>query len=119
MVRVADPGVAESGSCLSSTRRDTRPTSLVITRAREGIANHFLDAHARAWITTRDAGLIRLAGALNVFAERELDPRHRSGKKNSLAGRPYLIFTTVFNPPIGLAEPCRRFKVVTPPASSR
>jgi len=41
------------------------------------------------------------------------------GKINSLAGRPHLIFTTVFKPPIGFAEPCSRFKVVTPPASSR
>jgi len=48
-----------------------------------------------------------------------LVPGIAPGNKNSLAGRPYLIFTTVFRPPIGFAEPCSRFSVVTPPASSR
>ena len=37
-------------------------------------------------------------------------------KINSSTGRPYLNLTTVFCPPIGFAEPCRRFAEVTPPA---
>src|SRR5215213_5875289 len=56
------------------------PRSLVITRARECIANRLFNTHARVWIATRDARLVRRARALHVFAERKLDSRHRTRK---------------------------------------
>src|SRR6185295_15517960 len=48
------------------------------------------DSHTRVWITTRDARLIWPARLLDVFAERELDPRHRS-RKQELAGRTSIL----------------------------
>src|SRR6185369_1833184 len=63
------------------------PRALVIARACERIANHFLNAHARVWITALNAGQIRRTGTLYVFTKRKLDPRYRARKKK-LARRP-------------------------------
>src|SRR4029079_15217724 len=66
------------------------PRSLVITRARERIANRLFNTHARVWITARDARLVGRPRALHVFAERKLYPRHRSWKQK-LTRRPAIL----------------------------
>src|SRR6185369_12073388 len=62
------------------------PRALVITRARERIANRFLNAHARVWIAARGARQVGPARLLHVLAKRKLDPRHRT-RKQKLARR--------------------------------
>src|SRR6185369_2816744 len=62
------------------------PRPLVIARARERVANRFLNAHARIWITSRGARNVRTARLLHVLAERELDPRHRAWKQKLTRG---------------------------------
>src|SRR5678815_3341653 len=66
------------------------PRTFVITRARECIANRLFNTHARVWITTPDARLVRRARALHVLAERKLDSRHRA-RKQKLARRTAIL----------------------------
>ena len=54
------------------------PTLLVLGRAREGVADGLLDAHARGGAAGREAGHVEVR-ALRVFAERELDAGRRAG----------------------------------------
>src|SRR6476659_1106749 len=56
------------------------PRALVIARADERVANRLFDAHTRVWIAALDAGHVRRTRTLDVFAERELDARHRARK---------------------------------------
>src|SRR2546425_4692964 len=58
------------------------PFLLIRFRACERVADYVLDAHARTWIARRAGVALASAGAaagsLRIFAERELDARHRA-----------------------------------------
>ena len=92
---------------------------LLVRGARERVADHVLDAHARRRIAAR-AGRPGRWRMLRVLAERELDARHRALEEHVLGARlPQRSLITWFWPPIGLALPCSTLATVMPPASSR
>ena len=79
--------ISTSGSSCRSRRGGMRAARLVLLvvfprllvglRARERVANHELDAHARHRIAAR-TGLLADRHVLRIFAKRELDSRHRA-----------------------------------------
>jgi hypothetical protein len=94
---------------------ERRPLAVVLLRAVEGAVEDRLDPGTR--------GRIALARtevrALGVLSERELDPCGAPGKRSSSARRFQRSLSTSLRPPIVLADPCRHWMVVTPPARAR